>query len=697
MIKTRLFVLFTFFFIIITQAQVPPQGNMSVHLELLNPSSEINNGIAKVEVKGGHPPYQYKWSNINTALDSKKSVGLIEGMEHSVVVSDANGNSVSKSFIIPAKSITEIFNSKVQPAVDVLGAVLFWDAFATLGVYDPVVYSSHRNVPLSAEDLRADEKYKFKKWLVAEGSPVKRGDKIAVLESNANQEIMVYATAGGTLKHVAEEGMFVSRKPETGSFKAPLLAVINFDTPQALLHPNGDVKMNTIPFIVVWLILGSVFFTLRLKFVNIRGFKHSMDLARGKFDDPNAPGTITHFQAMATAVSATVGLGNIAGVAVAISLGGAGATFWMFLAGFFGMSLKFAECTLGVKYRDIDEGGRIFGGPMNYLRYGLEKKNLKRLGKFLAAFFAVLGIGASFGGGNMLQSNQAFKIVSEQIPALQGHGFMFGVLFALLVGAVIIGGIRSIAKVTAKVVPVMAIFYVIGCLVVIGYHFEYIGGAFAAIFEGAFSADALKGGFIGVLIIGLQRAAFSNEAGVGSAAIAHSASKTNHPIADGFTSLVEPFIDTMLVCTMTALVLIFTGMHETNTGLGGVELTADAFGSVVSWFPTVLAIAVFLFAFSTMVSWSYYGMRSWTYLFGKSKKIEMIYKVMYLLFVVLGASVSLGAVLSFADMMILAMSFPNIIGLYIMAPEINADMKAYWQKLKDGKLYINPQYLKTKK
>src|SRR5690554_213781 len=696
MIKTRLFVLFTFFFIIITQAQVPPQGNMSVHLELLNPSSEINNGIAKVEVKGGHPPYQYKWSNINTALDSKKSVGLIEGMEHSVVVSDANGNSVSKSFIIPAKSITEIFNSKVQPAVDVLGAVLFWDAFATLGVYDPVVYSSHRNVPLSAEDLRADEKYKFKKWLVAEGSPVKPGDKIAVLESNANQEIMVYATAGGTLKHVAEEGMFVSRKPETGSFKAPLLAVINFDTPQALLHPNGDVKLNTIPFIVIWLALGSIFFTLRLKFVNLRGFRHAIDLARGKYDDPSAPGTITHFQAMATAVSATVGLGNIAGVAVAISLGGAGATFWMFVAGFFGMSLKFAECTLGVKYRFIDEGGRIFGGPMNYLRYGLAKKNMKGLGKFLATLFAIVCVGASIGGGNMLQSNQSFKILSEQIPALQGHGFTFGVVFALLVGAVIIGGIKSIAKVTEKVVPIMAMFYVIACLVVIGIHIEYLGEAFLTIFHGAFSADALKGGFIGVLIIGVQRAAFSNEAGVGSAAIAHSASKVNHPVADGFTSLLEPFIDTMLICTMTALVLVFSGMHEASEGMGGVELTAQAFGSVVSWFPMMLAVAVFLFAFSTMVSWSYYGMRSWTFLFGKSKRIEMIYKVLYLVFVVVGASVSLGAVLSFADMMILAMAFPNIIGLYILSPEIYTDMKIYWQKLKENKLYINPRFVKSK-
>ncbi|MBQ0767762.1 MAG: amino acid carrier protein [Bizionia sp.] len=698
MMKPRLFALFTLLLFIFTNlnAQGRAGDEMTVNVELNNPSSEINNGIAKITIKNGRAPFQYKWSNVNTSLDAPESIGLIEGMEHSVIVSDANGYSVSKTFTIPAKSITEIFNSKVQPAVDVLGAVLFWDAFAAIGIYDPVVYTSHKNILLSPHDINHNQKYRVKKWLVSTGSNVKSGDEIAVLESDQNIKLSVYASNTGVLEHVTKEGAVFYTSPEFGSYNLPVLGIINFNSPQPLLHPNGDTKTNTIPFIVIWLILGSIFFTLRLKFVNIRGFRHSLDLARGKYDDPNAPGMITHFQAMATAVSATVGLGNIAGVAVAISLGGAGATFWMFLAGFFGMSLKFAECTLGVKYRFIDDEGRIFGGPMNYLRYGLEKRNLKRLGKFLAVLFAVLGVGASFGGGNMLQSNQAFKIVSEQIPFLQGQGFWFGIGFALLVGAVIIGGIKSIAKVTAKVVPVMAILYVLGCLVVIGYHIEYIGGAFLAIIDGAFSAEALKGGFIGVLIIGLQRAAFSSEAGVGSAAIAHSASKTNHPIADGFTSLVEPFIDTMLVCTMTALVLIFTGKHETSSGLGGVELTADAFGSVVSWFPSVLAVAVFLFAFSTMVSWSYYGMRSWSYLFGRSKKTELIYKVMYLGFVVLGASVSLGAVLSFADMMILAMSFPNIIGLYIMAPEINADMKIYWQKLKDGKLYINPKFLKAK-
>lgn len=665
---------------------------ITITLQTHNPSSEINNGEAEAIVKGGTPPYQYRWSNPNTPLDSSESTGLIEGMSHTVTITDAKGNTASEKFTIPAESITEIFNSGVQPAVDVLGAILFWDPFAASGLYDPVVYTTHKNIPFPYFEGVQDGEYRLRRWLVKDGAAVEKNQEIAVLDTEGEEETIVYAKAEGNLEQLVEEGTLISSAAGTTSPEGLMLAVVHFNSPQPLLYPNGDKKISSIPFIVIWLILGSIFFTLRLKFVNIRGFKHSIELAKGKYDNPEAPGTITHFQAMTTAVSATVGLGNIAGVAVAISLGGAGATFWMFMAGFFGMSLKFAECSMGVKYRSIDADGRIFGGPMNYLRYGLEKRNLKNLGKFLAAFFAILGVGASFGGGNMLQSNQAFKIMSEQIPFLQGQGFWFGVGFALLVGVVIIGGIKSIAKVTEKVVPFMAILYIVGCLVVIGGNIFNIGDAFASIINGAFSADALRGGFIGVLIVGLQRAAFSNEAGVGSAAIAHSASKTNTPIADGFTSLIEPLIDTMIVCTMTALVLIFTGMDKVGGGMGGVELTADAFGSVVSWFPIVLAVAVFLFAFSTMVSWSYYGMRSWTYLFGRSKKGELVYKIMYCCFVVLGASVSLGAVLSFADMMILAMSFPNIAGLYILAPEISADMKVYWQKLKDGKLYINPKF-----
>ncbi|PVW15814.1 alanine/glycine:cation symporter family protein [Marixanthomonas spongiae] len=680
------------------QDLIEPDPNLKLLVEVSNPSKEINNGVAKVRVKGGKAPFIYKWSNQATALDAKKSVNLIEGMEHSITVTDANGTTASKTFIIPSESIPEIFNSNVQPAVDFLGNVLFWDPFSTFGIYDPVVYTDNKQVPIPNWDATTNEKYVLKEWVVPEHERVEEGQKIAIVKSTNGKPKAVFASANGTLKHlVAEGGVIFNPENTTDVIEqgAHFLAQIDFDSPQPLLYPNGDIKTNTIPFIVIWLILGSIFFTFRLGFVNIRGIRHSIDLARGKFDDPNAPGTITHFQAMATAVSATVGLGNIAGVAVAISLGGAGATFWMFMAGFFAMSLKFAECTLGVKYRFINKEGRIFGGPMNYLRYGLEKRNMKGLGKFLAALFAVLGVGASLGGGNMLQSNQAFKIVAEQLPLLEGQGFWFGIIFAILIGAVIIGGINSIARVTGKVVPFMAVVYVLGCLVVIGTNIENIGGAFAAIFNGAFSADALKGGFIGVLIIGLQRAAFSSEAGVGSAAIAHSASKTNNPIADGFTSLVEPLIDTMLVCTMTALVLIFTGMHEVG-GLGGVELTSDAFGSVISWFPAVLAFAVLLFAFSTMVSWSYYGMRSWTYLFGRSKQSEMVYKVLFLAFVVLGASVSLGAVLSFSDMMILAMSFPNIIGLYIMSPEIRADMIAYWEMLKNSQLYINPKFREAK-
>ncbi|MBI6116685.1 amino acid carrier protein [Salegentibacter maritimus] len=694
--------LFTSIFLMltaITSAQENKKNNSGFEIEVIleNPSREINNGIAEVKVTGGKAPYQYKWTNQSTALDAKKSTGLIEGMKHTVKVTDANNNTLTTSFTIPAKSITEIFNSNVQPAVDFLGGILFWDPFASLGLFDPIVYTPSKQVPIPQWDATNEKAYTLKKWLLDKESEVKEGDEIAIIESDAGEEIIVLSPVEGKLNYLVEEGQIIFDPNSTSDVieqDAHMLAEIIYAEPQPLLHPNGDKKKNSIPFIVMWLIIGSIFFTFRLGFINIRGFGHSIDLARGKYDDPNAPGTITHFQAMATAVSATVGLGNIAGVAVAISLGGAGATFWMFLAGFFAMSLKFVECTLGVKYRFINSEGRIFGGPMNYLRYGLEKRNMKTLGKFLASLFAVLGVGASFGGGNMLQSNQAFKIVSEQMPFLEGHGFWFGVFFAILVGVVIIGGINSIARVTGKVVPFMAMVYIIGCSIVIGTHIENIGGAFSAIYNGALSADAMKGGFIGVLIIGLQRAAFSSEAGVGSAAIAHSASKTNNPIADGFTSLVEPFIDTMLVCTMTALVLIFTGMHEVN-GLGGVELTSDAFGSVISWFPAVLAFAVFLFAFSTMVSWSYYGMRSWTYLFGKSVKSEMVYKIMFLLFVVLGASTSLGAVLSFSDMMILAMSFPNIIGLYIMSSEVRNDMAVYWDRLQAGSLYISEKFRKA--
>nr|WP_027885517.1 amino acid carrier protein [Mesonia mobilis] len=687
--KYLLSALFLCFSISLMSAQSDDNSDFEVEADLTNPSSLINNGTIELTVKGGTPPYTYKWTDQSTSLKSNKATDLVEGIPYEVVITDSKGNSVTKSYRIDAESITEHFNGFFQPVVDNMSAVLFWDPFAAIGIYDPIIYADVKLIATPSWTAQTDEVYTLQKWLKPEGSKVQKGDKIAIVKHGSEEET-VTALANGELKYLVKEGNQIFDPNSTEDLieqGAHYLAEIKYDDPVALKHPNGDLQKNSIPFIVIWLVLGATFFTVRMKFINIRGFKHSLALAKGKYDDPNAPGNITHFQALATAVSATVGLGNIAGVAVAVSLGGAGATFWMIIAGLLGMSSKFVECTLGVKYRNITEDGRIFGGPMNYLRYGLEKRNLKGLGKFLAGFFAILGVGASFGGGNMFQANQSFEILSGQFPMLEGNGFWFGVVVAVLVGVVIIGGINSIAKVTGKVVPVMAAVYVIGALIVIGVNIENIGPAFNAIIDGAFSPSALKGGVLGVLVVGFQRAAFSNEAGVGSAAIAHSAAKTNHPPSEGFVALLEPFIDTVVVCTLTALVLVFTGMHEVQ-GIGGAQLTSDAFASVISWFPYVLSAAVFLFAFSTMISWSYYGMRAWTYLFGRSKKSEMIYKFLFLIFVVVGASISLGAVLVFSDMMILAMSFPNIIGLYIMSGEVREDLREYFKKVKSGDLFV---------
>lgn len=684
--------LFFLFSIVAVNAQ-----ELEVEAKLGNPSNVINNGFIDLDVSGGVPPYTYKWSHQETGLDSERAEGLTEGISYNVIITDSEGTSASRSYTVDAEAITEHFNGTFVPIVESMTAILFWDPFSAIGVYDPIAYADIKNVPTPGWEAGIEERFVLKEWTVAEGQHVEEGDLIAIIASEKGPDINAYANATGTLQYKVQEGGVIYDYENTEDViqaGAHFLASIEYDEPVMLTHPNGDPQTHNIPFIVIWLIFGAAFFTVRMGFINFRGFRHSLDLAKGKYDDPNAPGSITHFQALTTAVSATVGLGNIAGVAVAVSLGGAGATFWMIVAGILGMSSKFVECTLGVKYRFINSEGRIFGGPMNYLRYGLEKRNMRGLGKFLAAFFAILGIGASFGGGNMFQANQSFEILSGQFPMLVGNGFWFGLVIAVLVGVVIIGGIQSIAKVTGKVVPFMAGVYILGALTVIFINYENIGPAFAAIYNGAFNPTALKGGIIGVLVVGFQRAAFSNEAGVGSAAIAHSAAKTNHPPSEGFVALLEPFIDTVVVCTLTALVLIFTGMHEIE-GVGGVQLTSDAFASVISWFPYVLALAVFLFAFSTMISWSYYGMRSWTYLFGKSKKTELVYKILFLVFVVVGASISLGAVLDFSDMMILAMSFPNIIGLYIMSGEVREDLREYFRKLKAGELFKKQEEAKA--
>jgi len=446
-----------------------------------------------------------------------------------------------------------------------------------------------------------------------------------------------------------------------------------------------------IPFVLVWLILAAIVFTLYFRFINLRAMGLGFRLIRGDFDDPNSTGEVSHFQALATALSGTVGLGNIAGVAIAVSLGGPGATFWMILAGLLGMSSKFVECTLGVKYRQENADGSVSGGPMYYLSRGLAERSdkLKGLGKVLAVLFAIFCIGGSFGGGNMFQANQSFlqlvTVTGGESSWFADKGWLFGLVVAAVVGMVIIGGIRSIAKVTSKLVPFMAIIYVVTGLVIILMNYQAVPAALASIVTGAFSPEGIAGGMIGVLFQGFKRAAFSNEAGIGSAAIAHSAVKTNEPVTEGLVALYEPFIDTVVICTVTALVIIVTGSYGTGDA-SGVALTSMAFESAISWFPIVLTVAVILFAFSTMISWSYYGLKAWGYLFGESRAASNTYKLMFLVFVVIGSSMQLGAVIDFSDAMIFAMAFPNIIGLYFLLPVVKKELNAYWKRYKSGEL-----------
>lgn len=448
---------------------------------------------------------------------------------------------------------------------------------------------------------------------------------------------------------------------------------------------------NQVPWVVIWLVVAAAFFTVYFKFINLRSFSHGFALMRGKYDYSNAPGEVTHFQALTTALSGTVGLGNIAGVATAVSVGGAGATFWMIVCGFLGMSSKFVECTLGVKYRDILPNGHVHGGPMRYLTKGFAEKGMAGFGKVLAVIFAICCIGGSLGGGNMFQVNQAL----EQVVSISGgetsflgqNGWVFGVIVAALVALTIIGGIKSIANVTSKLVPFMGIIYVVAGLVVILMNVSHVPAAFTAIFEGAFSAQSAFGGLLGVLIVGFQRAAFSNEAGIGSASIAHSAVKTDHPVTEGLVALYEPFIDTVVVCTITALVIGIAGFIPEAPGQGGgIALTSAAFASAISWFPYVLTVAAVLFAFSTMVAWSYYGLRAFHFLFGHGKAQTMTYNIMFLAFIVLGSAMSLTAVIGFSDAMIFAMSVPNLIGLYFLAPVVKRELATYMAKIKSGEI-----------
>ncbi len=478
----------------------------------------------------------------------------------------------------------------------------------------------------------------------------------------------------------------------------------------------------SIPVVLIILLVGALYFTVYFNFINFTKFTTAINVVRGKYDDledgggvdvspdvvtkdgdlldtirvegPDGDGEVSHFQALTAALSGTVGLGNIAGVAVALSIGGPGATFWMILAGLIGMASKFTECTLGVKYREIGPDGTVYGGPMYYLSKGLNEKGLSGLGKVLAVVFAIMCIGGSFGGGNMFQANQAFSIFETVVGPesfFYGKGWLFGLIMAVLVGIVIIGGIKSIAKVTDKIVPVMVGVYVISALIILGANISEIPRAFGAIFSGAFSAAGITGGIIGVLIQGFKRAAFSNEAGIGSASIAHSAVKTKYAASEGLVALLEPFIDTVVVCTMTALVLVITNFDGSIMAYGtevpnGVTATQAAFETVMPWYRYVLVIAVVLFAFSTMISWSYYGYQAWAYLFGRSDMMGYIYKFIFCLFVIVGASISLKSVIDFSDAMIFAMLFPNMIGLFFLAPVVRDELAKYMSAIKNANL-----------
>ncbi len=481
-----------------------------------------------------------------------------------------------------------------------------------------------------------------------------------------------------------------------------------------------------VPFVLILLVFGAAFFTLAFGFVNIRKFPLALNVVRGKYDDieqggepvttdtvsvvegdvvdtirvEGVHGEVSHFQALATAVSGTVGLGNIGGVAIAIAVGGPGATFWMILCGLLGMSTKFVECTLGVKYRDMEPDGTVYGGPMYYLSKGFAELGLKSVGKILAVIFAIMCVGGSFGGGNMFQANQATVQMTTMLGLTGGAiKTTIGIIIAVLVGVVIIGGIKRIAKVTEKIVPFMAGLYVIAALIIILGNFTFIDDAIGLIITGAFTPEAGLGGLIGVLLQGFKRAAFSNESGAGSAAIAHSAVNTKYPASEGIVALLEPFIDTVVICTMTALVIIMfnssdlfvysagntSGVIIDGVTVGGVDLTSRAFDSVLPGFSYILSVAIVLFAFSTMISWSYYGLQSWKYLFGRSKASDTTFKVLFLIFIVVGAAATLDAVVKFSDAMIFAMVFPNMLGLFFLFPKVRQELKRYLEAIKNGK------------
>lgn len=446
-----------------------------------------------------------------------------------------------------------------------------------------------------------------------------------------------------------------------------------------------------LPLVVLWLIAGGVFATLYLRFINLRGLAHALRLVRGDYASPNDTGEVSHFQALATAVSGTVGIGNIGGVAIAISLGGPGVLFWMILAGFLGMSTKFVECTLATHYRRQNPDGSVSGGPMFYLSRGLAERGLPRVGHAIGGFYAVGIVFGCLGIGNMFQSNQAFMQFVNVTGGTQGSwfadkGWLFGLIMAVLIGGVILGGIKSIARVTEKVVPFMAILYCSMALLVIAMNVQALPFAFHAIFTGAFTPEGVAGGMLGAVIVGVQRAVFSNEAGLGSAAIAHSAVRTRHPVTEGYVSLLEPFIDTIVICSLTGLVIVTTLFYSPTLtdGVGGIEMTSQAFARNVPWLPLPLSLAALLFAFSTAISWSYYGLKGWCYLFGEHRLGQAFFKLLFCSFIVIGSMIQLESMLSLSDALVFVICVPNVLGIYLLAPVVKRELSFYHKRIVNG-------------
>jgi AGCS family alanine or glycine:cation symporter len=455
-----------------------------------------------------------------------------------------------------------------------------------------------------------------------------------------------------------------------------LAAVVFFEV------PVGD---TALPLVVLWLVAGAVYFTLSFRFINLWGLRHALSLLRAPTRE--GPGEVSHFQAFATAASGTIGIGNIGGVAVAVSLGGPGAAFWMVIAGVLGMSTKFVECSLGVIYRVEHEDGTVSGGPMYYLERGFAERGWPVLGRALGRFYAVGIVVGCLGIGNMFQSNQAFVqlvgVSGGEHSWLADKGWLVGLVIAAVVGAVILGGIKSIARVTSSLVPFMAVVYLGGAFTMLLMNAEAVPWAFGAMIDGAFTGRGLAGGALGAVIIGFQRAVFSNEAGIGSATIAHSAVKTPEPITEGFVALLEPLLDTVIICHATALVVVTTAFYEPNLAqdLGGIEITSAAFERNLAWAPYPLALAATLFALSTMISWSYYGLKGWTYLVGRSRSREAIFKLVFCFFVALGCTVQLEAILDFSDALVFLICVPNILGLYVLAPIVKRELAGYRARL----------------